>query len=92
MQSVLDHVFAEDSGSLNSKLGELSIDSWQAIDLVLCQEILAKLELLAPAEVDEELRERLVSWTRGPGTALVEFSRRLQIWSEREPVPGVVPV
>ena len=66
-----------------AQLDELGLDAWGALDLVLCQEVLSKLELLDPAEVDAELSERLTAWTEGPGERLSECAQLLQTWSER---------
>ncbi len=65
------------------QLDELGVDAWGAIDLVLCQEIFSKLELLDPATLDSQIASELLAWTEGPGEQLSECVQLLQSWSER---------
>jgi hypothetical protein len=64
-------------------LDALGLDAWQAVDYVLEQEILAKLELLDPGAVDEKAALEIEEWAGGPGKRFVRFADRLNAWSER---------
>ncbi|MFT7667758.1 MAG: hypothetical protein ACI8X5_000442 [Planctomycetota bacterium] len=62
---------------------ELGIDSWKAIDLVLCQEIVGKLRLLAPQGLGEQVGHRLVTWAEGTGKKFIEASAHLSAFGEQ---------
>ena len=64
------------------KLDDLGIDSWRAIDLVLCQEVASKLELLDPTTQEGELGGRLAAWAEGPGKKFTRCAARLSAWAE----------
>lgn len=60
---------------------ELEIDAWRAIDLVLEQQILAKLELVAPGDLPPETARQALDWAEGPGKKLVCCAARLVAWA-----------
>lgn len=64
------------------KLEDLGLDAWGAIDLVLCQEVASKLEVLDPGAIDEGLRHRLVAWGEGLGKKFAFCAARLAAWAE----------
>ena len=68
---------------------ELGVDSWKAIDMVLCQEILSKLELLTPSGIPDELGHRLVTWGEGPGKKVARTATRLTEFGERVSRAGI---
>ena len=70
-------------------LDELGVDSWKAIDLVLCQEVLSKLDLLDPGEVAEERGRQLIEWSESAGKKLTLCAERLQAWGEKVSRSGV---
>jgi hypothetical protein len=59
------------------------LDSWGVLDLVLCQELVSKLELSASPELPAELGARLAKWCSGPGKKLPQSVRRLIRWAEQ---------
>lgn len=64
------------------KLAELRIGVWQAIDLVLAQEVLSKVRLLARDPSDAELMRDLQRWSEKHGRNLARCSRTIESWSE----------
>jgi len=70
-------------------LDDLGVDSWRAIDLVLCQEVATKIELLDPRAVDGELGGRLTAWAEGPGKKFTRCAARLSAWAENLSHAGI---
>lgn len=66
-----------------NELEALGMDAWQAIDTVLEQEILTKIELQDPTLVEQSLGHSLITWTEGPGKRLARSAARLCDWAER---------
>ncbi|MEZ6036518.1 MAG: hypothetical protein R3F29_03485 [Planctomycetota bacterium] len=64
------------------RLAILGIGTWQAIDLVLVQEVLSKVRLLARDPGDAELLRDLQRWSEKHGRNLARCSRTLEAWSE----------
>ncbi|MCB9913899.1 MAG: hypothetical protein H6828_01975 [Planctomycetes bacterium] len=64
------------------QLDDLGLDAWGALDLVLCQEVLSKLELAEPG-LDAAHLAALVAWSEGPAKKLSECSRLVHAWGER---------
>lgn len=62
---------------------ELGLDNWKIIDMVLCQEVLSKLELSPGEGMDETLGHRLVEWGDGPGKKFTLASTRLSEIGDR---------
>lgn len=71
------------------RLEELGLDAWKAIDVVLCQEVLSKLELMAPEGLAEELGHRLITWGEGPGKKFTRAAARVTEFGERVSRAGV---
>jgi hypothetical protein len=65
------------------KLESLEMDAWRAIDLVIEQEVMAKLELRDPTTVELDLGHSAIAWTEGSGKRLVNSAARLSDWAER---------
>lgn len=64
------------------RLDALGIGVWQAIDLVLVQEVLSKVRLLARDPNDAELMKELKRWSEQHGRNLARCSRTIETWSE----------
>ncbi len=60
----------------------LGIGVWQAIDLVLVQEVLSKVRLLARDPNDAELMKDLQRWSGKHGRNLARCSRTIESWNE----------
>ncbi len=72
--------------AIRTCLGELEgldLDAWKAVDFVLEQEIIAKLELLDPASVEERIAHESIAWAEGLGKRFVRSAGRLTTWGER---------
>jgi hypothetical protein len=63
-------------------LAELKLDLWQAIDLVLVQEVLSKVRLLARDPMDEALLQTLEKWSETYGRNLSRCSNLIASWRE----------
>ncbi|MCA8954543.1 MAG: hypothetical protein KDC87_00635, partial [Planctomycetes bacterium] len=61
----------------------LGLDAWGALDLVLEQEVLSKVRLLARDPIDEELLEQLDDWSQDEGSSLTRCSVLIEGWKER---------
>ncbi|HIG11915.1 MAG TPA: hypothetical protein EYG30_08675 [Planctomycetes bacterium] len=71
------------AGSLKvclENLDDLGVDGWGAIDLVLRQELISKLELHAPAGIEAEAHKELAAWTRKYGKKLAQCGQLLESW------------
>jgi len=64
-------------------IDELGIDAWRAIDLVLEQQILGKLELIALADVPQDKARQALDWAEGPGKKLTRCAVRLAAWAQQ---------
>lgn len=64
------------------RIDALGISAWQAIDLVLVQEVLSKVRLLARDPNDAELMKELERWSEKHGRNLARCSRTIESWSE----------
>lgn len=62
-------------------LDDLGIDAWKALDLVLEQQVAAKVELLDPASLDGEAARAAVEWAVGSGKKLTRTAKRLAAWA-----------
>lgn len=62
-------------------LDDLGVDAWRALDLVLEQQVVAKVELLDPSTLDGEAARRAVEWAAGPGKKLTRSATRLAAWA-----------
>ncbi len=60
----------------------LELDAWGILDLVLLQELLAKVRLLAVDPTDQQLVGKLVEWSEGVGQKLVQCSREIENWHD----------
>ena len=57
-------------------------DDWKAIDLILAQEVLSKIRLLAGDPEDRRFCDSLLSWSSPLGKHLPESSRLISLWKE----------
>ena len=64
------------------RIETLGISAWQAIDLVLVQEVLSKVRLLARDPNDADLMKELERWSEKHGRNLARCSRTIEAWSE----------
>lgn len=64
------------------RMEELKLGIWDAIDLVLLQEVLAKVRLLAGDPGDQRLIGDLVKWSEGNGVKLRRCSSSIAQWRE----------
>lgn len=62
--------------------GSLGIDPWQALDMVLVQEVLSKVRLLARDPADAELLHELQRWSEKHGRRLARSARTIEVWGE----------
>lgn len=60
----------------------LECDSWSVIDLVLSQELLSKIRLLARDPIDEDLMESLNRWSLEEGGRLGRCSLLIEQWKD----------
>lgn len=71
--------------SLNTSLKQaeaMGIGPWQAIDMVVVQEVLSKVRLLARDPNDAGLMKDLQRWSEKHGAALARCSRTIESWNE----------
>ena len=66
----------------HEKRAELGLDTWGTLDLVLLQELLSKVRLLAVDPTDQQLVAKLVEWSDGAGQKLVQCSREIETWRD----------
>lgn len=62
------------------QISPLGISSWQAIDMVLVQEMLSKVRLLARDPNDADLAKELLRWSEKHGRNLPRCSRTIESW------------
>jgi hypothetical protein len=74
------------------RIKELGVDNWKTLDLVLCQEILSKMELLKIDGLSEEHGHELINWSEGPGKKFIRTAARLAELGERASRVGVYEV
>lgn len=60
----------------------LELDPWGALDLVLLQELLTKVRLLAVDPTDQQLVAKLGEWSEGVGQKLVRCCREIETWRD----------
>ncbi|MEW6074072.1 MAG: hypothetical protein AB1726_15930 [Planctomycetota bacterium] len=65
-----------------SRREALGLDSWSALDLVLEQEVLSKVRLLARDPLDEEAMENLNEWSQEDGSRLRRCAVLIEEWKE----------
>ncbi len=80
--AVFSYRTAESLRACFARLGEASMDRCRALDLVLLQEVLSKVRLLAADPADLRLCEDLVEWTESAGQSLLECQRVIASWME----------
>jgi hypothetical protein len=71
--------------SLQVALGSLELldlDGWSALDLVLAQEVLSKVQLLAADSTDHHLLAQLIEWSEGLGARLPVCGRMIAGWRD----------
>lgn len=73
---------ARSLSTCQQQLVALAIELWQAIDMVLVQEVLSKVRLLARDPNDAELMKDLRRWSEKHGRYLARCSRTIESWSE----------
>lgn len=64
------------------QMSQLAIDTWQAIDFVLAQEVLSKVRLLARDPGDADLLRELQRWSEKHGRNLQRCARIIENWGE----------
>ena len=60
----------------------LGIDGWQALDMVLVQEVLSKVRLQARDPADAELLRDLQRWSEKHGRRLARSAKTIEVWGE----------
>lgn len=80
--AVFSYRTAESLKACLARLVEMNLDRNRALDLVLVQEVLSKVRLLAADPADLRLCEDLVEWTESAGKGLLECQRVVEAWRE----------
>jgi hypothetical protein len=65
-----------------SRASELGLEAWPILDLVLVQEVLSKIRLLARDPRDERVLAQLKRWTANHGSKLSRCASLIDDWSE----------
>jgi len=60
----------------------LKLDPWVAVDVILQQEVLTKVRLLAHDPVDDEIMQRLDEWSQEEGSRLSRCPVLIEEWKE----------
>lgn len=63
-------------------LQQLELDSWDALDLVLAQEVLSKIQLLAMDTSSQHALTQLLEWSEGAGAKLAVCGRLISSWRD----------
>jgi hypothetical protein len=80
--AVFSYRTAESLKACLNRRTELNIDRMRALDLVLVQEVLSKVQLLAADPADLRVCTELVEWTESAGKGLLECQRVIAEWRE----------
>lgn len=80
--AVFSYRTAESLRTCLARLSEVHLDRTRALDLVLVQEVLSKVRLLAADPADVRLCDELVEWTESDGKGLLDCQRVIAGWRE----------
>ncbi|NOT32265.1 MAG: hypothetical protein HOP15_17605 [Planctomycetes bacterium] len=80
--AVFSYRTAESLKACLGRLAEVHLDRTRALDLVLVQEVLSKVRLLAADPADVRLCDELVEWTESDGKGLLACQRVIAGWRE----------
>jgi hypothetical protein len=70
-------------GACLSRLDDLGLQSWNALDLVLLQEVLTKVRLLSGDPLDSKIIRRLIAWSEEHGSRLPRCTVSIAGWKEQ---------
>ena len=80
--AVFSYRTAESLKACLGRLDEVELDRTRALDLILVQEVLSKVRLLAADPGDERLCDELVEWSEGVGKGFLTCKRVIAGWQE----------